>query len=60
MHINRDGNLHSENVVENIVHYLNVLAKMIGLMIHNLENMTLEAVWAQHHTRYAMLLLSED
>ena len=32
---NQDDNLHSENVVERIVHHLNVLAEMIGLMIHN-------------------------
>ena len=32
---NQDDNLHSENVVERIVHNLNVLAEMIGLMIHN-------------------------
>ena len=32
---NQDDNLHSENVVERIVHHLNVLAEMIELMIHN-------------------------
>ena len=32
---NQDDNLHSENVAERIVHHLNVLVEMIGLMIHN-------------------------
>ena len=34
-HTNQDDNLHSENMVERIVHHLNVLAEMIALMIHN-------------------------
>ena len=34
-HSNQDDNLHNENVVERIVHHLNVLAEMIRLMIHN-------------------------
>ncbi|KAL6332408.1 hypothetical protein AAG906_004984 [Vitis piasezkii] len=44
-----DGNSHSEDIVEKIVQNLNMLLEMIGFMIHNQENMALEAIRAQHH-----------
>ena len=43
------GNPRSEDMVERVVHNSNMLAEMIGLMIHNQENMVLKAVWDQHH-----------
>ena len=46
---NWDGNSCSEDMVERVVHNSNMLAEMIDLMIHNQENMTLEAVQDQHH-----------
>ena len=36
---NWDGNSRSEDIVERVVHNLNMLAEMIGLMIYNKENM---------------------
>ena len=36
-YINRDGNSYCEDMVERVVHNSNMLAKMIGLMIHNQE-----------------------
>ena len=46
---NWDGNSRSEDMVERVVHNLNMLAEMIGLMIHNQENLVLKIVWDQHH-----------
>ena len=43
-HTNWDGNSRSENMVERIVHNSNMLVEMIGLMIHNKENMASEVV----------------
>ena len=48
-YINRDGNSYSEDMVERVVHNSNMLAKMIGLMIHNQENMASGDVRDQHH-----------
>ena len=46
---NWDGNSRSEDMVERVVHNSNTLAKMIGLMIYNQENMVSKAIWDQHH-----------
>ena len=46
---NWGGNSHSEDMVERVVHNLNMLGEMIGLMIHNQENMVSKAVRDQHH-----------
>ena len=45
---NWGGNSHSEDMVEGVVHNSNMLGEMIGLMIHNQENMVLKAVRNQH------------
>ena len=48
-HTNWDGNSRSENMVERVVHNSNMLGEMIGLMIHNQENMVSKAIRDQHH-----------
>ena len=45
---NWGGNSRSEDMVERVVHNLNMLGEMIGLMIHNQENMVSKAVRDQH------------
>ena len=46
---NWGGNSHSEDMVEGVVHNSNMLGEMIGLMIHNQENMVSKVVRDQHH-----------
>ena len=46
---NWDGNSCSEDMVERVVHNLNMLAEIIGLVIHNQENMVLKVGRDLHH-----------
>ena len=46
---NWDSNSRSEDMIVRVVHNSNMLAKMIGLMIPNQENMVSKVVWDQHH-----------
>ena len=46
---NWGGNFCSEDMVEKVVHNSNMLAGMIGLMIHNQKNMVSKVVRDQHH-----------
>ena len=46
---NWDGNSRSEDIVEKVAHNSNMLAGMIGLMIHNQKNMVSKVVRDQHH-----------
>ena len=45
---NWDGNSRSEDMVEGVIHNSNMLGEMIGLMIHNKENMVSKAIRDQH------------
>ena len=46
---NWDGNSYSDDMVERVVRNSNMLVEMIGLMIHNQENMVSKAFRDQHH-----------
>ena len=46
---NWGDNSRSEDVVERVVNNSNMLVEMIGLMIHNQENMVSKVVRDQHH-----------
>ena len=48
-HTNWGGISHSEDMVERVFHNSNMLDEMIGLMIHNQENMVSKVVRDQHH-----------
>ena len=47
-HTNWGGNSRSEDMVERVVHNSNMLDEMIGLMIHNHENMVSKVVRDQY------------
>ena len=48
-HTNWGGNSRSEDMIERVVHNSNMVGEMIGLMIHNQENMVSKAIRDQHH-----------
>ena len=46
---NWGDNSRNEDMVERVVHNSNMLTEIIGLMIHNQENMVSKAIRDQHH-----------